>query len=117
MDERDSETRLTDILKAASDPTRRRILTLLVQEGPMRVTDLAGHFEMSLNAVSKHIKVLERSRLVARARAWRDHVISAELDELKEIDRWFGALRSVWDTRLEALDKIINEETADDDAH
>ncbi|MEM9580929.1 MAG: helix-turn-helix domain-containing protein, partial [Pseudomonadota bacterium] len=49
---------LDAILKAASDPTRRAILTLLAQEGPLRVTDIHRRFDMSLNSVSKHIKVL-----------------------------------------------------------
>jgi DNA-binding transcriptional ArsR family regulator len=111
MVERESENRLTEILKAASDPTRRRLLTLLVREGPMRVTDLAGHFEMSLNAISKHIKVLEAAGLVSRAKDWREHVIHAALDDLKEIDRWFAGLRSVWDLRLEKLDEILTKET------
>ncbi len=115
MVERESEDRLTEILKAAADPTRRRILTLLVREGAMRVTDLAGHFEMSLNAVSKHIKVLEAAGLVSRERAWRDHVIRAELDNLKEIDRWFARLRSVWDERLEHLETLMTEKRDDND--
>jgi DNA-binding transcriptional ArsR family regulator len=115
MVERESDDRLTEMLKAAADPTRRRILTLLVREGPMRVTDLAGHFEMSLNAVSKHIKVLEGAGLVSRERAWRDHVICARLDDLKEIDRWFTDLRSVWDLRLDAFEEIMMEKKDDRD--
>ncbi len=113
----DSELRLSEILKAASDPTRRRILTLLVREGPMRVTDLAGHFDTSLNAVSKHIKVLEAAGLVSRATQWREHVIRAELEPLGEIDRWFAALRWVWEVRLEKLDDLITEENDDDHHH
>ena len=80
MVERDApEAALSAILKAASDPSRRRILTLLVREGPMRVTDLARFFDLSLNAVSKHIKVLEAAGLVSRMTQWREHVIAAEL--------------------------------------
>ena len=58
-----SPDRLTEILKAASDPIRRGILTLLVQSGPTRVTKIAARFDISLNAVSKHIKVLEKTAL------------------------------------------------------
>jgi DNA-binding transcriptional ArsR family regulator len=108
----DHDARLTAILKAACDPTRRRILTLLVREGPMRVTDLARNFEMSLNAVSKHIKVLESAGLVGRMTQWREHVIRPELDRLTEIDRWFKDLRWVWETRLELLEQALG---ADDD--
>lgn len=114
MVEQDSPDRLTAILKAASDPTRRAILTLLVQEGPSRVTDLAGRFEMSLNSVSKHIKVLEGAGLVSRKTEWREHLIAAELDPTREIDRWFKNLRSIWDMRLERLDAVLTKEETDD---
>ncbi len=95
---------LTDILKAASDPTRRAILTLLAQDGPTRVTEIAARFDTSLNAVSKHIKVLEAAGLVQRRTQWREHLIELRLEPLAEIDRWFSALRSIWDLRLEALE-------------
>lgn len=102
--------RLSKILKAASDPTRRAVLTLLAQGGPARVTDIAGHFAMSLNAVSKHIKVLEDAGLVSRVTTWREHLIAAELDALGGIDRWFAALRSIWDQRLETLAATLEGE-------
>jgi DNA-binding transcriptional ArsR family regulator len=114
MVERDHETRLTEILKAASDPTRRAILTLLAQHGPSRVTDLAARFEMSLNAVSKHIKVLEGAGLVSRRTAWREHLIEARMVELGLIDQWFRDLRSIWEMRLEALEELLSKETDDD---
>ncbi|MEO0654169.1 MAG: metalloregulator ArsR/SmtB family transcription factor [Pseudomonadota bacterium] len=114
MVERESPDRLSAILKAASDATRREILTLLVQDGPARVTDLAGRFDISLNAVSKHIKVLEGAGLVSRKTEWREHLIAAELGPIGEIDRWFQNLRSIWDMRLERLDAVLTEETTDD---
>jgi DNA-binding transcriptional ArsR family regulator len=117
MVERDEEERLTTILKAASDASRRRILTLLVREGPLRVTELASYFDISLNAVSKHIKVLEAAGLVSRMKDWREHVIRAELENLREIDRWFAALRWVWEIRLERLETIVTEETDNDRRH
>lgn len=103
------------MLKATSDPTRRRILTILVQEGPVRVTDLASRFEISLNAVSKHIKALERAGLVSRRTEWREHLIAPEMAPLKLIDDWFGQLRSSWEMRLEALAETLAQETSDDD--
>jgi DNA-binding transcriptional ArsR family regulator len=113
MVERDPESHLTEILKAASDPTRRAILTLLVQHGPTRVTDLANHFDISLNAVSKHIKVLESAGLVSRRTSWREHLIEAQMDPMSEIDRWFRDLRSIWDMRLEALETLLTKENDD----
>lgn len=109
MVERESQTRLSEILKAASDPTRRAILTLIVQNGAMRVTDLADHFDISLNAVSKHIKVLESAGLVSRRTLWREHLIEARMEPLSEIDRWFRDLRLIWDMRLEALEKLLTQ--------
>lgn len=111
MVERENDNDLTAILKAASDPTRRSILTLLAQHGPTRVTDLSRHFEISLNAVSKHIKALESAGLVSRKTEWREHLIELETERLELIDAWFDDLRSIWEIRLESLEKLITEET------
>lgn len=114
MVERPETDPLTLILKAASDPTRRAILTHLAQEGPLRVTEIARRFEMSLNAVSKHIMALERSGLVLRRTQWREHLIEVQLDRLTEIDRWFSGLRWIWEQRLDALDAHFKKEDTDE---
>jgi DNA-binding transcriptional ArsR family regulator len=114
MVERLDSDRLTEVLKAASDPTRRAILTILVQEGPARVTDLAARFDLSLNAVSKHIKALERAGLVSRRTEWREHLIAPEMGPLRLIDDWFGRLRSTWEMRLDRLADLMTEEKDDD---
>lgn len=113
MVERESDP-LTEILKAASDPTRRAILTQLAQDGPTRVTEIAARFETSLNAVSKHIKVLEAAGLVSRRTSWREHLIEVRMEPLAEIDRWFRELRSIWELRLDALETLLTEEKIDD---
>lgn len=115
MVEREGDDRLTEVLKAAADPTRRAILTILVQEGPARVTDVAARFDMSLNAVSKHIKALERAGLVSRRTDWREHVIAPEMGPLALIDGWFGRLRSTWEARLDRLADVMKEEDGNDD--
>lgn len=115
MVERQSIESLSEILKAASDPTRRAILTLLAQQGPMRVGEIHERFEVSLNSISKHIKVLEKVGLVARRTEWREHLIEIQMGPLSEIDAWFASLRSIWDLRLEALDNIISEGETDND--
>jgi len=104
---------LSRILKAVGDTTRRQILTLLVQEGPLRVTGLASHFDMSLNSVSKHIKVLEEAGLVTRRTMGREHFIAAELAPLRHTEKWFGQLKSVWELRLAALDQLLTLEDND----
>ena len=106
---------LGELLKAASDPTRRKILTVLAQNGPMRVTDIHRQFEMSLNSVSKHIKVLERVGLVARRTEWREHLIEVQMGPLRQIDEWFASLRSIWALRLEALDAVVTRGDRTDD--
>lgn len=114
MVERIDSDPLSLILKAASDPTRRAILTHLAQEGPLRVTDIAARFDMSLNAVSKHIMVLERAGLVSRRTQWREHLIEAEMAPLAETDRWFARLRSAWELRLDALKDHFDRENTND---
>ncbi|WP_305987714.1 helix-turn-helix transcriptional regulator [Roseibium sp. MMSF_3544] len=115
MVEREPDDRdLTAILKAVSDPRRRDLLTLLVQHGPTRVTDLARHFDVSLNAVSKHIKVLEAAGLVRRRTEWREHLIEPDMEPVREIDRWFQNLRSIWAQRLDALDEVLETEPDDE---
>ena len=114
MVERESDADLTALLKAAADPTRRSILTLLAQHGPMRVTDLAKRYEMSLNSVSKHIKTLEIAGLVSRRTEWREHLIELETGRMALIDAWFKELRSIWEMRLEKLDTLMTETDNDD---
>lgn len=115
MVERITSDALSDILKAASDPTRRAILSFLAQQGPMRVTDIHRQFDMSLNSVSKHIKVLERAGLVIRRTEWREHMIEVQMAPLSAIDDWFAGLRSIWELRLEALDTLITQGDTEDD--
>ena len=114
MVERITQNSLSKVLQAASDPTRRRILTLLAQNGPMRVTDIHRQFDISLNSVSKHIKVLEQAGLVKRRTEWREHLIEVQMTPLKLIDTWFAELRSIWEMRLDALDDLMKEEDEND---
>ncbi len=105
---------LSTILKAASEPNRRAILTLLAQNGPMKVTDIAARFDLSLNAVSKHIKVLEAAGLASRRTEWREHLIEVQMAPLSLIDTWFADLRSIWALRLDALESALMEEDKND---
>jgi DNA-binding transcriptional ArsR family regulator len=115
MVERSGTDSLENVLKAASDPTRRAILTLLAQHGPMRVTDIHHQFDVSLNSISKHIKVLERAKMVVRRKDWREHLIEIRMEPLSLVDDWFSSLRSIWALRLEALDTLITQGGIKDD--
>lgn len=101
--------KLSRLLKAVSDSTRRGLLTQLCQQGPSRVTDLANYYAMSLNAVSKHIKVLEAAGLVTRTTRGRVHWIEADLRQTGVMEDWFASLKSIWALRLEKLDTILNQ--------
>ena len=98
---------LSEILKAVSDTTRRSLLTQLCQQGASRVTDLAFHYDMSLNAISKHIKVLEKAGLVKRRTIGRTHWIEPNIERVRLVENWFKALKSIWELRLERLDEIM----------
>ena len=93
---------------ALADPTRRAILGRLT-EGEARVTELAAPFAISLNSVSKHIKVLERADLVRRRRAGRDHFLTLNPIPLEQAADWFESERALWTFRLRRLDDILKE--------
>jgi len=107
MVDQSRENTLSETLKAVSDTTRRSLLTQLVQQGPTRVTELAGYYEMSLNAISKHIKVLEKAGLVSRRTLGRTHWIEANLGPVNEVESWFAVLKSIWELRLEKLNHLL----------
>jgi len=100
--------RLSQLLKAVSDTTRRDLLTQMCQQGASRVTDLATHYDMSLNAISKHIKVLESAGLVKRTTIGRTHLIEADLSQVETMSDWFASLKSIWALSLDQLDNVLN---------
>jgi DNA-binding transcriptional ArsR family regulator len=97
---------LNQILMALADATRRAILQRL-SLGEARVTELAHPFAMSLNAVSKHIRVLENARLVRRRREGREHLLSMIPESLDEAAAWIATQRAVWTARLDALEDLL----------
>jgi DNA-binding transcriptional ArsR family regulator len=100
---------LDAVFFALSHPARRRILAQLAETPEARVTDLARRHRLSLNTVSKHIAVLERSRLVRRRVAGREHLIRLELARLDEARRWLDHHRTFWSERLDALATLFDE--------
>ena len=100
---------LNHTLMAIADPTRRAILHKL-DGGEERVTDLARPFAMSLNSVSKHIRILERARLVRRRRSGREHLLSINPKPLDEAADWIETQRALWTARLDALDDLLKVE-------
>lgn len=104
-----TEDALDETLAALADPTRRAILRRL-SRGEARVTEVARPFAMSLNSVSKHIRVLERARLVRRRRAGREHFLSLSPEPLDAAAAWIEAQRAAWTARLQALDDLLEAE-------
>ncbi len=98
-------------MTALAHPTRRAILRCVMRR-ESRITELAEPFAMSLNAVSKHISVLERAGLVRRRRAWREHWVSFNPAPLDEAAAWIERTRSFWNARLDALDAMLKAEDA-----
>jgi DNA-binding transcriptional ArsR family regulator len=102
----------TDLLDrtfaALADPTRRAILTRL-STGQASVTELAEPFEMSLPAVSKHLKVLERAGLISRGREAQWRPCRLEPAPLKDVADWVEEYRGLWEARLGRLDDYLRE--------
>ena len=101
-----SVVRLSRTFGALADPTRRAILARL-RTGSLRVTEIAAPFDMSLNAVSKHLKSLERARLVRREVRGREHYCSLEARPLSEAAEWRSVYRELWEKRLDALEQLL----------
>ena len=102
---------LDDTLIALADDTRRSILKRLAT-GDARVTEVAAPFEISLNSVSKHIRLLERAGLVSRRIAGRDHFLSLERKPFDELTQWMLETGRFWDKRLDALEAALRAEDA-----
>ncbi|HVN80823.1 MAG TPA: metalloregulator ArsR/SmtB family transcription factor [Terriglobia bacterium] len=102
------ESQLDRTLLALADPTRRAILERLTR-GDARVTEISEPFEMSLNAVSKHLQVLERAGLIKREVKGRDHWLSFEGSPLSEASEWIDNYRRFWEQRLESLDQFLRK--------
>jgi DNA-binding transcriptional ArsR family regulator len=102
---------LDDTLIALADETRRSILQRL-SGGQARVTDVAAPFEISLNSVSKHIRILERAGLVRREVSGRDHYLSLDPKPLNELTEWLVTSRDFWAARVDALESALRADDA-----
>lgn len=107
---------LSTTFAALADPTRRAILARLT-EGEAAVTDLAAPFDMSLPAVSKHLKVLERAGLVVRSREaqWRPCRLAPA--PLKDASAWIDDYRQFWEQRFDRLETYLQTLTVQDKKH
>ena len=97
---------LSETFAALGDPTRLAILERLA-EGDATVKELAEPFSVSLPAISRHLKVLERAGLITRGRAAQSRPSSLRVEALEEASAWLEARRELWDGRLDRLDEHI----------
>ena len=100
--------RLSATFSALADPTRRAILARLAL-GATSVSELAEPFDISLPAISRHLKVLEHAGLIARGREAQWRPCRIEPEALKGVDDWLEAYRTLWNERLDRLDDYLRE--------
>jgi DNA-binding transcriptional ArsR family regulator len=99
---------LSETFQALADPTRRAILARLAL-GETSVNELAAPFDMSLPAVSKHLKVLERAGLISRSRDAQYRPCKLEPQTLKGVDEWLEEYRRLWEARFDRLDAYLQK--------
>ncbi|MGQ0646553.1 MAG: ArsR/SmtB family transcription factor [Gemmatimonadaceae bacterium] len=95
------------VFTALGDPTRRAILGRL-RKTPATVTEIAAPFAVSLNAISKHVKVLERAGLVTRRRVGRAHHLSLNAAPLGRAARWLTDYQAFWETSLDRMERLLS---------
>ncbi|HLG02295.1 MAG TPA: metalloregulator ArsR/SmtB family transcription factor [Bacteroidia bacterium] len=95
-----------DIFQAIADPTRRAIIGLIAMQA-MTPNALAQHFDISRQAVSRHLQVLTECRLVKPKHSGREIHYQLNAAKMKELDKWIGQFRQLWQDRFSALDKIL----------
>ena len=111
-----STDQLSTTFAALADPTRRAILARLAS-GECSVTELAEPFEMSLPAVSKHLRVLERAGLVARGREAQWRPCRLQPAPLKDVSEWIEQYREMWEQRFDRLEVYLQELKAKEITH
>jgi DNA-binding transcriptional ArsR family regulator len=98
--------------QALANPTRRQILRLLAQ-GQATVLEIAAHFDISLNGVSKHLKVLERAGLIHRTIRGRTHTCSLQSEPLQAAGAWIDFYQPFWEERMDALATFLQQKQAE----
>ena len=96
-----------DIFQAIADPTRRAIITLIALQA-MTPNAIAENFNTTRQAVSKHLRILTECELVKQEYKGREIYYQLEIDKMKEIDRWIGQFRKIWEARFNQLDNVLS---------
>ena len=104
-----------DVFDALADPTRRRLLARLREDGPATLSELSDPMAMSRQAVTKHLDVLEEAGLIRSERQGRMRIHRLTAEPLRELDEWLSAYSALWDRRLERLRAHVESEREEDD--
>lgn len=100
-----------DVFQAIADPTRREIINLLANK-PLNLNSVAGSFDISRPAISKHIKILTQCGLITIKQQGRERYCEAKLQKLNEVSQWVEQYRVFWNNKLDALENFLAAETA-----
>jgi len=100
---------------ALADPTRRQIISMLIEQRQRRINDLAAPFAMSLAAVSKHIKVLEQAGLVQRYKRGRESYLELNPQQLQEAQQWLDFHARFWAERFAHLQEVLDDQATEED--
>jgi DNA-binding transcriptional ArsR family regulator len=102
-----------DVFQAIADPTRRKLLQLLVDQ-ELPVTVISGHFPMSRTAVSKHLRILSDAGLVREQKIGRETRYRIQLEPLQELKRWLAYYERFWENKMMALQHLVEADTSED---
>lgn len=103
-----------DIFQAIADPTRRAILVLIATQA-LTPNALADQFDITRQAVSKHIKILNECELLEQEKVGREIYYELKIDKMKEIDQWLEQFRKIWENRFDQLDDLLTKLKSEND--
>ena len=101
---------LNDVFKSLADPTRRDILSRLMDR-QQTISELAENYKMSFSATAKHIRVLERAKLVTKTKQGKEQIITINGKSIEHADEYLKKYAELWTDRLDALEKLIIKES------
>jgi DNA-binding transcriptional ArsR family regulator len=96
-----------DVVQAIADPTRRAIIALIALQA-MTPNAIAEHFDITRQAVSKHLRILSECELVKQEQQGREIYYTLEIEKMKQIDKWLEQFRKIWETRFSQLDNLLS---------
>jgi DNA-binding transcriptional ArsR family regulator len=97
-----------DVFQAIADPTRREIIGMLARQ-PLNLNNIAEQFDMSRQAISLHVKILNECGLISITQQGRERYCEVHLDELDEVSEWVDQYRKIWEARFDSLERYLDK--------